>query len=219
MQEDYTKNTEKVNKAFVSFYDFLECFVYAIVAVCVLFLFIARLSVVVGSSMDDTLKNGDYLVVVDPLFTYSPDNGDIVVIDGGQQFAPYTDPIVKRVIATSGQTLIIDFKNEAIYVDGIMVDEAYAKYVNRYSNKHEENYTLMYHKHLFDNDLLLSSAVYDWQEGTFTVTIPEDHIFVMGDNRLDSADSRFNDIGFVHKDFVVGKAVFRLLPFSKIGGI
>ncbi len=220
MQEeyiDYTINREKTSKAFASFYDILESFVYAIIAVVIVFLFFGRLSVVDGQSMDNTLSHGEYLVVANPLFLYQPDNGDIVVIDGGESFYPYNEPIVKRIIATEGQTLTINFKEECVYIDGIMVEENYAKYsygMFPYSS------TITYHNFLLSRgELFGGTEFYDETTGIYTATIPENHVFVMGDNRLNSADSRVSQIGFVHEDYIVGKAIFRLFPFSSMGGL
>ena len=221
MQEDYIDYTikrEKPNKAFVNFFDILESFVYAIFAVVVVFLFFGRLSVVDGESMDDTLSHGEYLVVANPLFLYQPSYGDIVVIDGGEAFYPYDDPIVKRVIATEGQTITIDFKKECVYIDGILIEEDYAKYVYPYNSS--DDITYRYHNSLFYADELFGGKeFYNHSTGIYTATVPKDHIFVMGDNRLRSADSRVSQIGFVHEDYVVGKAVFRLFPFSSMGGL
>ena len=215
MQEDYTKNDRHVSSAFSNFYDILESLIFAIVAVVVVFLFFGRLSRVQGSSMNDTLTHNDNLIVVDPLFLYQPKVGDIIVVDGGEAFTPYTDPIVKRIIATEGQSIIINFKEETVYVDGILLEEPYAKYL--YPDPNTDTYK--YHEFLKYKKLLLSEASYDSQNGILSASVPENHVFVMGDNRLDSADSRFDAIGFVHEDYIVGKAVFRLFPFSKIGGL
>lgn len=221
MQEDYidyTMNREKTNKAFANFFDILESFVYAIFVVVIVFLFLGRLSVVDGESMDDTLSHGEYLVVANPFFMYLPDNGDIVVIDGGEAFSPYDEPIVKRVIATEGQTITINCKEECVYVDGILIEEKYAKYVYPYNSS--DDITHRYHNSLlYNNSLFGGKEFYNEATGIYTATIPKDHIFVMGDNRLRSADSRVSQIGFVHKDYVVGKAVFRLFPFSSMGGL
>ncbi len=222
MQEeyiDYTINREKTNKAFANFFDILESFVYAIVAVVLVFLFFGRLSIVDGHSMDDTLSHGEYLVVSNPLFLYKPNNGDIVVIDGGDAFGSYNKPIVKRIIATEGQTITINFKEETVYIDGKLIDEGYAKYVYPYGDS-PSDITYRYHNSLFyKGELFGGKDFYDNSTGIFTATIPDNHVFVMGDNRLNSADSRASDIGFVHQDYIVGKAIFRLFPFSSIGGL
>ena len=168
--------------------------------------------------MDNTLSHKDYLIIADPLFLYQPQNGDIIVIDAGDTYSPYTEPIVKRIIATEGQTVEIDTKAECVYVDGILLEEDYAKYeLPRYSMY---NSTKDYHDGLyFTNSLYGGSECYNTATGVYTVTVPKDHVFVLGDNRLNSADSRIKEIGFIHEDFIVGKAVFRLYPFSSIGGL
>ena len=226
MQENYTVAPNKPSDALRNFFDILESFVYAIAAVVLIFVFFGRLSVVDGQSMDDTLSHGEYLVVGNIFFGYTPDNGDIVVIDGGYSFYPYTKPIVKRVIATGGQTLEIDFKSETVYVDGIAIEEDYAKYTHSNSSDditHKYHNSLFYYtKNLFgtyEKDGKVYNDYYDPNTGIFKGTIPKDHIFVMGDNRLNSADSRISEIGFVHENYVVGKAVFRLFPFSSFGGL
>ena len=126
MEENYTQVYERPSKSFAGFIDILESFIYAIVVVVLVFTFLGRLSIVDGSSMDNTLSHGEYLVVADPFFLYQPKQGDIVIIDGGEAFTPYTEPIVKRVIATEGQTITIDTKAECVYVDGVMLEEEYA---------------------------------------------------------------------------------------------
>ena len=222
MQEDYidyTINREKPSKAFSNFFDVLESFVYAILAVVIVFLFLGRLSVVDGQSMDNNLSLGEYLIVANPLFLYQPSNGDIIVIDGGEAFSPYDKPIVKRIIAKEGQTIEINFKEELVYVDGILIDENYAKYEYPYSNS-SDDITYRYHNYLLSQgNLFGGNEYYNEDTGIYTATIPKDHIFVMGDNRLNSADSRVSQIGFVHEDYIVGKAIFRLFPFASMGGL
>ena len=219
MQEEYTKVYERPSRAFAGFIDILESFVYAIIVVVLAFTFLGRLSVVNGQSMDNTLAHGEYLLVVNPFLLYEPNNGDIVIIDAGDAFGPlYSDPIVKRVIATEGQTITIDTKAECVYVDGIMLEENYAKYEAPPTKEYKTMYE--YLNYLYQNEMLFGSKTYyDTTTGIFTATVPEHHIFAMGDNRLQSADSRIKDIGFIHEDYVVGKAVFKLFPFNSIGGL
>ena len=219
MQEDYTKVYERPNKFFSEFFEILESFIYAITVVVLIFTLFGRLSIVDGQSMDNTLSHKDYLIVANPLFLYQPKNGDIVVIDAGPAFGQYyTEPIVKRVIATEGQTIEIDTKAECVYVDGVLLEEDYAKYELPLNSIY--NSTKDYHDGLyFTGSLFGGKESYNTASGVFSVTVPKDHIFVLGDNRLNSADSRIKEIGFVHEDYVVGKAVFRLFPFSSIGGL
>ena len=93
------------------------------------------------------------------------------------------DPIVKRVIAVEGQTVDIDFAEGIVYVDGEALEEDYIR---------EPTYTA---------------------EGTeFPLTVPEGSIFVMGDNRNHSSDSRSSDLGTVDTRYVIGKAAFLIFP-------
>ena len=93
------------------------------------------------------------------------------------------DPIVKRVIAVEGQTVDIDFAEGIVYVDGEALEEEYIR---------EPTYTA---------------------EGTeFPLTVPEGSIFVMGDNRNGSSDSRDYRLGTVDTRYVIGKAAFLIFP-------
>ena len=223
---DYTVSDYKPSKVFKGIFDILEAFVYAIIAVLFIFTFFARLTIVQGESMEGTLHNGDFLVVTNIFFSYEPENGDIVVIHG--DFAnyisskndnkydvhpTYSDPIVKRVIATGGQTIKINFVTSEVFVDGVELDEEYRRdkfmlpfldpndFLRQFTVDENGNYTT-------------GDICYDPSNFVLTATVPEDHIFVMGDNRNNSADSRHRDIGFVPNEFVIGKAVFRLSPFT-----
>lgn len=202
-------------------FDVLESLVYAIIVVILTFTFFAKLTVVEGTSMMDTLKDGDYLVVIDPLFLYSPSNGDIVVIQGDFIGDYYDHPIVKRVIATGGQTVKIDFLWERIFVDDIEITES--GYINWDGPrilptlgefKKDENGNVIYNPNGYPE---IEKEYYDGRY--FTCTVPEGHYFVMGDNRYNSADSRIVEIGFVPEKYILGKAVFRLFPFSSMGGL
>ncbi len=114
----------------------------------------------------------------------SYERGDIVVITEPNYF---DEPLIKRVIAKGGETVNIDFSTGTVYVDGVALNEPYTK----------ENYIL---PKLDDID--------------FPYTVPEGHIFCMGDNRNGSTDSRSNLIGPLDERYVLGKAVIRILPFG-----
>lgn len=165
--------------------DWLQCIVSGIVICILVFTFLFRVISVVGSSMVPTLEEGDKLIISD-LF-YQPKYGDIVVLRK-EQFKD--EPIIKRVIATEGQTVDIDFDAGLVYVDGVALEEAY---VNSPTNEREDF--------------------------TEPVTVPEGCVFVMGDNRNRSTDSRTSSIGCVDRRLIIGKAYLRLTPLNKFGGL
>ncbi len=118
---------------------------------------------------------------------YQPNNNDIVVISHG---AEYKKPIIKRVIAKEGQTLKLDKENDRIIVDGIVIDEPYIKgttFSGNYGNNEIPD------------------------------VIPEGKIFVMGDNRQVSLDSRSTEIGLIDVKDVIGKAQIIAFPFNHFG--
>lgn len=166
-------------------YDWIRCILFAVAIVVFVLTFVFRLVEVEGSSMDNTLTTGDKVVVTD-LF-YTPKNGDIVVISHG---ALYDRPIIKRVIATPGQTVKLDYENEKIIVDGIELSEPYLK---------ESTFCSQYG----DNKI--------------PEVIPEGKVFVMGDNRRVSLDSRNTQIGLIDVQNIIGKAQFVAFPFNDFG--
>ena len=160
------------------------CMLVAVMAVLMLFL---RIIVVDGPSMERTLLNGDYMLLVSNMFYKEPKHGDVVVVS--KQAYDNGKPIVKRVIATEGQTVDIDFNEGVVYVDGVAQDEPYTKTLT----------TL--------------------KEGTvFPLVVEEGKVFVMGDNRNNSTDSRSTQIGQVDKREVLGKVAFILFPGTGMGG-
>ena len=168
-------------------YSLLHDIVYILAIVTILFVFVVRLVGVDGESMLPTLHNNDY-VLLESNFLYHPDrvkNGDIVVLS-----VPYyadQGPIVKRVIATEGQTVDIDFEQGIIYVDGVALADEYT-YCPTNANW-DPPYALEY-----------------------PATVPEDCIFVLGDNRNGSTDSRFAPVGMIDESCILGKVFLILLP-------
>ena len=147
-------------------------------AFVLLFTFVVRVIVVSGPSMESTLWERDLILVWS--LGYEPKQGDIVVLT---QESYQEDSIVKRVIATGGQTVDIDFASGVVYVDGQPLDEPYVK------------------------------GFTDTIEGTrFPLTLAEDEVFVMGDHRDHSTDSRSARLGPVKEGYLQGKAVLLLLP-------
>ena len=173
----------------------LMCMLFVVM---LLFLVVFRVILVTGDSMFSTLWDGDYLLLVSELFCGDPEPGDIVVIS--KQSFDHGSPIVKRVIATEGQTVDIDFETGTVYVDGAALREPYI---------HNETTN---------------------EEGTvFPLTVAENCIFVLGDNRAVSLDSRSPQIGQIDRREVLGKALCLMIPgthhgqllpdYSRIGAV
>ena len=181
----------------ISVYEAVEMIAAVTIFVMLCFAFVTRLNIVDGHSMDVTLADREYLMVSD-LF-YTPRRGDIVVIHDIDA-SPYDTPIVKRVIAVGGQKVEIDFSSWTLRVDGEIVEEPY-----RY----------------LDVGYAMLTAEYNMDvTGTyFTCEVPEGKIFVMGDNRNHSGDSRQIEIGPVDERCVVGRAYFRLYPLNRLGAL
>ena len=170
-------------------YCLLHDVVYLLAAVTLIFVFLVRLVGVKGDSMMPTLWNQDYLLL-ESNFLYRGDDiqyGDIVVLNVPYYEEQNEGPIVKRVIATEGQTVQIDFDSGAVYVDGVMLTETY----------------------------ILEPTTYNWQGELgmqYPAVVPENCIFVLGDNRNNSMDSRFASIGMIDERCVLGKVLFIAMP-------
>lgn len=176
-------------KILSALYDFVEMFALVTITIVLCFAFFFRLNIVDGPSMNNTLFTGEYLLVSDVL--YEPKPGDIVVVHD-LTAGNYTAPLVKRVIAVGGQTVDIDFDTWTLKVDGVTVDESEYRYL-------EYNYPQNPTSFL-----------------KFPLTVKEGHVFVMGDNRYSSADSRLEEIGQIDERCVVGKVLARVFPFDRL---
>ena len=171
----------KKSEGTAGIYEWVHSLVFAVAIVVIILTFFLRLVDVSGTSMLQTLQHHDKVIVTN--FMYTPKQFDIVVISHG---AHYSEPIIKRVIATEGQTLDIDFDKETVTVDGVTLDEPYIQ------------------GHTKESDGVIPSV------------IPEGKVFVMGDNRTVSMDSRSEKIGLIDVDDIIGKAQFVVFPFNDI---
>lgn len=167
--------------------DILDILVTSVAAVIIVFTFFIRVANVNGTSMTNTLQHGDGLIITN-LF-YTPKTGDIIVCQ--TDFFGKQEPIVKRVIATAGQTVRLDTTNWAVYVDGEKLNED--DYVN-FRKGYEMN---------------------GWDYGEEYV-VPDGYVFCMGDNRNGSWDCRDARVGPVDERCITGKVVFRFSPFNNM---
>jgi len=175
LTEKTTENNEKSSFA-SSIYEGLSVVISAIFIIALVFTFGFRLVGVSGSSMVDTLHNGEWLIVT-PYYD-EPEYGDIVI---STHRLSTMGPIVKRVIATEGDTVDLDSDGN-VYVNGVQLDESsYAMPV-----------------HTMKGDL------------SYPVTVPEGCVMLFGDNRPVSSDSRYSHVGFAPVDALLGKAQLRL---------
>ncbi len=170
-------------------YTWLQALSCALVILIVLFTFFGRIIGVFGSSMVPTLEGGDMLLL--QCVGYEPAQGDIVVLH--KDFGEIHSPIVKRVIAVGGQTVEIDYDTSTVYVDGQALDEPY---LNETMRAPEDAY----------------------EQGTYW-EVPEGSVFVMGDNRNASSDSRHSELGVVDERYLLGKVLCVVLPFQHIGTV
>lgn len=177
-------------------FEWLDVLTTAIITVVIIFSLLFRVATISGPSMQNTLFTGDRVIISN--LGYTPKRGDIVVISRNvnnsvEDAATSKEPIIKRVIATGGQTVDIDFERGVVSVDGVELDEPYAK----------------------------TPTTTKW-DVEFPLYVPEGYIFVLGDNRnesMDSRDSRIGEGGLVDTRYVLGHAVFRIFPFNSIGSL
>ncbi|MBQ3151300.1 MAG: signal peptidase I [Clostridia bacterium] len=181
VEEDQSKPKNFKERIAFSVYDVASIIGTAILAIMLVFTFGFRFVGVVGPSMQPTLFENDWLAVTATL--KNPEAGDIVIITQPNAF---NEPIVKRVIATEGQT--VDIRDGHVYLDGELLVEKY-----------------------ISPDVVTQREDLD----NYPVTVPEGQVFVLGDNRPHSSDSRSSAIGLIDNDYIIGKVSFRLMPFGK----
>ena len=178
----------------------LEMLIISFFVATLAFTYIFHVATVKGDSMKNTLISGDKLITT--AGCHSLEQGDIVIIyaadavtlDDNRQpeiKKGLRKSLVKRVIAVGGQTIDIDFDRGAVFVDGVMIDE---NYITGLTHMDEGAFT-----------------------GKYPVGVPEGYVFVMGDNRQISKDSRSAEIGFVAVENITGKVILRFSPWESFG--
>ncbi len=183
MDKDIIKINTKSNSVIASFFSMVKTFTLALVTFICIFCFVVRIATVDGNSMKDTLYHGDKIIVTE---LYSDVKaGDIIVANSADTLGKI---IVKRVIATEGQHLKIDYNKNRVIVDGIVIDEPY---ISTETNEPTDYWNI-------------------------PEIIPEGYVFVMGDNRSYSLDSRDNRLQLVSVNDIVGKADLVVFPFERI---
>ena len=189
-----TKPTVKTNFK-TELFDWFEIVITAIILLVFLFTFVFKVVEIRGRSMMNTLQHGEKIIISN--IAYTPEFGDIVVISRNMHNAVNgevsDEPIIKRVIATEGQVVDIDFDNGIVYVDGNRLTETYTR----------------------------TPTNLRW-DIKFPVVVESGCVFVLGDNRNDSIDSRSSQIGndgMIDTRYILGKALFRVFPFDSFGGL
>lgn len=194
------KNNKLLQTLYNEIMSFAEMLIIAFFLMTMIFTYVFRIATVSGDSMENTLLSGDKLITT--AFCNSPEQGDIVIVYAADAVTlddygnleinkGLRKTLVKRVIAVEGQTIDIDFERGAVYVDNVMLDESYI------------------------------TGLTHMDEGAFTeqypLTVPEGYVFVMGDNRQVSKDSRSSEIGFVAVENITGKVLLCISPLETFG--
>ncbi len=195
IKEKVVEKNESKKSIIFSIFEWLDVVVASVVVVVILFTFVFRIVKIDGNSMNNTLIDGERVIITDMFYT--PKRGDVVVISRNTEnstvVGSYKEPIIKRVIATEGDIVDIDFSKGIVYVNNEPLKEEYIK-----------------------------EPTYRMGDVKFPLVVKEDCVFVLGDNRNDSKDSRSSEIGEdgqVDVKYILGHAILRVFPLNKFGGI
>lgn len=179
---------QKPGKIVTTILEWAEEVILAIVLIAVVFTFVGRVVTVTGTSMAPSFHEEDRVLVVNDVGRVK--RGDVVVIVNVLQ-----EPIIKRVVATEGETVDFDYESGAVLVNGQAIDETQFGLENGVTGEPFGSFELL----------------------EFPQTVPEGCVFVLGDNRAVSEDSRYQDVGMIDERNILGKAVFHLFPFQRLG--
>lgn len=179
------KKTESLSKTVL---EWAEELVIAVVIIAIAFTFLFRVITVTGTSMVPNYNDGDRVLVMGGALGVK--QGDVVVITN-----VLDEPIIKRVIATEGQTVDFDYENKSVLVDGQTVDETKFGLENGITDLPYTSFELL----------------------EFPQTVPKGCVFVLGDNRAVSEDSRYKAVGMIDTRNILGKAIFHVFPIGKLG--
>lgn len=191
---------QKVHRMIGAVWDALSWALMPVMVMMLLFTYVFQMATVKGDSMLPTLEEEDVLLVYE--LSRRPDPGDVVIINADESVLIAKDgsllfsdglhkSIVKRVIAVGGQTLDIDPDSGVVYLDGEPQEELYANTITELPD--------------------LNSAF------VYPLMIPEGFVFVMGDNRAVSMDSRYSELGLVPEESVEGTVLMRVYPLERVG--
>ncbi len=187
MEKHAKKQAATPSKSVSCIFEWLEEITIALTVVILVLTFVFRVVTVSGSSMEPNYIEGERLIVAN---SRNVEQGDVVVITN-----VLDEPIIKRVVATEGQTVDIDYTTGIVYVDGVALDETQFGLMNGITTSPSSAYV----------PLILPQ------------TVPKNCVFVLGDNRGVSRDSRYADIGMVDSRHILGEAVFAIYPIDKFG--
>ena len=177
-------------------FDWIKSFLFSLAVVIFIFTLLFRGVNVNGGSMLPTLENNEYLIISD-LF-YTPKTGDIVVVQS-PTYKNGKEPLIKRIIATGGQTVKINFTTWEVWVDGVLLEEDYI---------------------LKETSAMMNCEDMERDEsGVAEVTVKKNCIFVMGDHRNDSLDSRSEAIGQIDQRYIMGRVILRVTPLDRFGKV
>ncbi|KOF58145.1 signal peptidase I [Clostridium sp. DMHC 10] len=165
--------------------------VVALIVAALIIMFVFETVSVDGTSMYSTLHNNDRLIIEKVSYRFKkPERGDIIVF---KYPSDTSKKFIKRVIAVAGDKIKIS--NDRVYVNGKKINEPYAYFIDG------------------NDEVIQDYRIHNYEEAT----VPKDSVFVLGDNRYNSLDSRFEDeVGFVNDKLIIGKELLRIYPFNKI---
>ena len=199
--EDNTDKIPAKKRAAAEAMDWFDTVINSIAAIVVIFALVTRLSTVDGDSMNPTLNDQERLMITD--FCYVPEHNDIVVVWNDNLYNEFTSDwgkaIVKRVIGLPGDTVRVDIDEGAVYRNGEKLETEIIG-----DTLYEDGHPIL---------------DYTIRPNNMEVTVPEGYVFVMGDNRNNSIDSRDGRVGFVDMNYIIGKAYLRVAPLERFGGL